>query len=578
MYRPSVLRGVTASSLRTVGLSAVLLLRVLSAAGGAGSNSKSAVPAPPVRAPALSLLPELSDAGASLASGAGPAGGVALACQPTEGGSADCSSAAASAPGAPSLGWANLTGRQSSSPPARSYGRSLAYDPSDGYVLLFGGYTSAGYLGDTWKFQHGEWTKLNPSPAPSGRDHSSLVWDAPAGYLLLFGGSNSGGALSDTWSFLNGSWTSHAEGSHPSARWSTSMTYDASDGYVLLFGGCSGTDVSDTWKFANDSWTQLSPAHHPSSRGDSQMIYDPHDGYVVLFGGDDYGPIYNDTWTFHAGNWTQLSPLLSPAGRSEGSIAFDSEVGVVVLYGGSGAAGVLGDTWAFSAGNWSPISSAGGPGARAFGIMTDDPADGYVVLFSGAGAVVYQLDDTWALYAINVSASVSVPSAPAPANVTLAANSSDAFATVQYAWAFGDGSFGAGAVVNHTFAAPGLYYVTVSGTDRNGATATAAVEFSATFPFSVVAAVTPLNGTVPYPIALSAQGIGGTSPYTWLWTLPDGSVASTPDVNATLTQVGTFPVTLTATDTSGVRFHREFNVTGVAPTVVPLAVSVVGPR
>jgi chitodextrinase len=42
-----------------------------------------------------------------------------------------------------------------------------------------------------------------------------------------------------------------------------------------------------------------------------------------------------------------------------------------------------------------------------------------------------------------------------------------------YAWVFGDGTSGSGAVVQHTYAAAGTYQVTVTATDNEGATATA---------------------------------------------------------------------------------------------------------
>ncbi|MCI4317979.1 MAG: kelch motif-containing protein, partial [Thermoplasmata archaeon] len=77
--------------------------------------------------------------------------------------------------------WSNLSGSLHVTPPFRSYGRSMAYDPVDGYVVMFGGYTGS-YLDDTWIFQNGTWKEIYPKTSPDYRDHSTLAWDAADGY------------------------------------------------------------------------------------------------------------------------------------------------------------------------------------------------------------------------------------------------------------------------------------------------------------------------------------------------------------------------------------------------------------
>src|SRR5437667_3793591 len=84
----------------------------------------------------------------------------------------------------------------------------MAYDATDGQILLFGeeNNTAAGFtiLGDTWRFQSGSWTQLFPSISPSPRSSSSMAFDGTDGYVLLFGGEDviaGTSFLGDTWKF-----------------------------------------------------------------------------------------------------------------------------------------------------------------------------------------------------------------------------------------------------------------------------------------------------------------------------------------------------------------------------------------
>src|SRR2546426_4963709 len=134
--------------------------------------------------------------------------------------------------------WTNIC---TTGPPSR-YGAGMVYDAADGYVLLFGGCcTGSPFLGDTWKFSAGSWTKLDIS-GPSARFlDAGMVYDAADGYVLLFGGQDASSAryLGDTWKFSAGVWTNLAI-TGPSPRDDFGLAYDAADGYVVLYGGVGG--------------------------------------------------------------------------------------------------------------------------------------------------------------------------------------------------------------------------------------------------------------------------------------------------------------------------------------------------
>jgi len=561
-------RGGSVSSWGPIG---VVLVVVLSTAAFYGATAS----APGRAAPSLfhsgsSSSEMISLASGSLALGEGPAAGTPLTCRATTGAAAVCATALTSSTVATSAGWANLTGQQTTSPPSRSYGRSMAFDPVDNEVIMFGGYTGA-YLADTWAFHDGRWHQLSPATSPSGRDHSSLAWDAADGYLLLFGGSGTGGAYSDTWSFLNGTWTSHPLTTHPSGRWSTSMVYDAADGYILLFGGCAGTEVSDTWTYSGGAWTQLSPSPHPSDRGDAMMSYDPAEGNVLLFGGEDLSD-FGDTWTYSAGNWTERTPAVAPSARAMASISYDSQLGGVVLFGGSGPGGSLGDTWLYVGESWTKIGVGSSPPPQTFGMLTEDPGDGYLLL-CGLGATYSSPEGTWALYTIGVTATVSTARAPAPANVTLSASVADAMApstSVAYDWAFGDGTTGSGATVNHSYLLPGFYYATVTASDPNGVAASTGIAFQGISGLSGVATVGPSSGVVPLVVELSAAAVGGVPPYTLTWDLGGGATSALPSLNLTLTVAGTYDYGVTIDDSAGQEFAQSFEVVAAAPAIPAL--------
>src|SRR5213080_2723791 len=102
---------------------------------------------------------EISAATTSLQSGHGPLGVGPMSCSSGGLESAYCetvqSGQAASTPSVDGS-WTNIT---SSSGPSPRFGASMAYDPADGYVVLFGGLNSSAagltFLGDTWKFSGG---------------------------------------------------------------------------------------------------------------------------------------------------------------------------------------------------------------------------------------------------------------------------------------------------------------------------------------------------------------------------------------------------------------------------------------
>jgi hypothetical protein len=283
----------------------------------------------------------------------------------------------------------------------------MAFDPADGYFVMFGGHNRVSLLGDTWKFTPaGKWVKLHPSPSPQPRRGGGMTYDAADGYLVMFGGSNNTAYLNDTWKFQGGKWTQLFPVSSPPARRVPGMAYDAGNSRVVMFAGHGGSLVpptyfhfyNDTWTFHAGAWTQLTSPVAPSPRGEPMVAYDALDQYVLLFGGYASRPTYGDTWTLRGSVWTNITTNLTvaPPSRDGGSFAYDPNGSGIVLFGGHHRNHVYNDTWWFHAGRWSQVLAAPSPVAVDAAPLAWDAGAGYGVLFGGRWSHGW-LNTTWAL-------------------------------------------------------------------------------------------------------------------------------------------------------------------------------------
>jgi len=326
-------------------------------------------------------------------------GRSALGASPVSPGSNSVASTTASS----SPNWVMLS--PSKSPSARA-SQMMAYDTKDGYVLLFGGYCNTpppdySDCNDTWEFSHGQWKELFPAHAPSPRESGVMAYDPRDGYVVLFGGLNTqtyAEPLSDTWKFVGGQWTQLAPASSPPARYLSQMAFDSKDNYLLLFGGSNtAVELRDTWAYYAGDWHQLHPTASPAARDDAALKPDSKDKYLVLFGGEN-GPGSNfaDTWKFVSGQWTLLSPSVHPPALDGPGMAYDTKRSYDVLFGGFTSSGAYADTWEFVGGKWTQLHPTSSPPARGYVDLVYDPTDGYLLLFGGQTYAGTNLGDSWA--------------------------------------------------------------------------------------------------------------------------------------------------------------------------------------
>jgi len=193
--------------------------------------------------------------------------------------------------------------------------------------------------------------------------------------------------------------------------------------------------------------------------------------------------------------------------------------GVLVLTGCSGSSNP-----SPAPASQSPVANAGGPNTGYTGTA------GAAVSFSGAGSSDPQSE------------------------------------TLTYAWNFGDSTTGTGVSPTHTFAAAGAYTITLTVTNTTNLTGTA------TGKATIAPAPRPPVGNAGGPYtgtagtAMGLNGSGSSDPQsetlTYAWNFGDSTTGTGVSPIHTYATAGTFPVTLTVTDTS--------NLTGTAASTATI--------
>ena len=127
------------------------------------------------------------------------------------------------------------------------------------------------------------------------------------------------------------------------------------------------------------------------------------------------------------------------------------------------------------------------------------------------------------------------------------------------------------------------YVATISGdytvrvTDGNGCTSTSAATTVTATPLTVNPATIPAGGFGnPYgPISFSASGSTGTVSFIETGTLPAGMAFSGGTLSGTPTQSGSFPITVSATDSNGCTGSRDYTlfIVAVPSNVIATATS-----
>jgi len=198
-------------------------------------------------------------------------------------------------------------------PSARS-GHSMVYDLTYHVTILFdGGMASEGYKDDTWVYNltSNIWTDMNPQGnKPDIRSLYGMIYDVVNELTVIFGGFDSNEFKGDTWIYnlTSNTWTDmNPQGNIPIARANLGMMYDVIHEVTIIFGGSSDLGLrDDTWKYnlSSNTWTEMNPqGGKPSARWGSGMVYDITQEVAILFGGSSGSPLaMDDTWVYNLKN------------------------------------------------------------------------------------------------------------------------------------------------------------------------------------------------------------------------------------------------------------------------------------
>jgi PKD repeat protein len=521
--------------------------------------------------------------------------------------------------------------------PGDRFDGGMVYDAADDYVVLWGGCSTAACAAPitTWTYHAGTWTQVAPTNHPTARYFPGMAWDPSDNYVLMYGGcpvacdSGTGYPVGDYWSYVGGQWTQLGATASAGTRSHFGMATDFADNEVVLYGGIQYNGgyvyLSDSWTFSAGTFTQVCSACGPGELMlmDDQLAYYTGAGYVTLFGGEDPGTggYSGATWEFLGGTWTTLSPTASPDASGWSSLSDDPADCTVDYYDGwDGVTGTnVEEMWVMSDTSATPsVSLAAAP------VTTDvtfpvtftatpkclTPPVTFTMRFGDGGtAVGNPLTHTyttpgaytvwvwandsaghsasaWTNVLINPLPSATLKATPNPTDVGVAVNfvalGTGGTGALTYAWHFADGGSSNLQDPSHTFTAPGTYPVRNWVNDTVGGSGTTIVSVLVNPPPSVVASANYAVADAGTKLQFNATVTGGTAPIAIAWEFGDGTAGvGSPATHAyaargnyTARGWGNDSVGLTSTATASVTIEPALSVPILSASPKPTDVGI----
>ena len=419
-------------------------------------------------------------------------------------------------------------------------GELLAYDAADHALLFFGGYNGATDTNYTFELSGTTWTNLTLTSAgcdsltsicgyyPLGRAYAQMTWAGQIGAIVMYGGynSSSGSVYGDSWQFEAGKWLPsylYYTGSLPDqAIAEGEMAVNSTDIAPILIGGINGAFGESISSYAFEAAPQLtvSIVRSPTEVGSLISINvsvqvgtgsGPWVGVQVdvngtaILSSDRYGINFTTVWAFGPAAFSEAQPGTYP----------------VVAYV---------DDWSYGMG-------------YGYGNITVVPT-----------------------LVVHASANVTTSEVRLPFSFSGSATGGSGTYS-SYAWNFGDSNTGSGAAVQHTFIAAGTYHVRLNVTDSDGIANSSTVTV-VVLPLLVASAVTstPTNPATGATVTFGVTVAGGDTPYVaYAWTFGDGATGTGATPTHSFSKAGTFTVSVTVTDSLGVKSSAQLSVTVSSP-------------
>lgn len=243
---------------------------------------------------------------------------------------------------------------------------ALAYDAGRDEVVAFGGFGEDGFLDDTWIWSRTtlRWRAAVSAVSPPQRSHHSMVYDPNRQRVIMFGGYSTGGVLGDMWEWDGTQWAKLAPTTLPPPRRDAQLAYDAAHDQIVMFGGSDVVSLAttgnaagavgrtDTWLWDGATWTQATPATSPPAGETVQLAFDVIRGYTVAcIAGVNEAPDSSATWTWDGTTWTDRAT----------ECANSVSTAVRLIYEGNASSGrvllrhATGETYEWTGSAWSPL-------------------------------------------------------------------------------------------------------------------------------------------------------------------------------------------------------------------------------
>lgn len=255
--------------------------------------------------------------------------------------------------------------------PFSTDGYSVADDPADNQVLVFGGDLS---LTQTWLWNGKTWTLAHPRTTPPGREEAAAAYDPDLHMVLLFGGIRPAETeLGDTWGWDGTTWHELDSGAGGPPPGQAAMAWDpALDTMVLMPASSSG---ADTWTWSRTHWTDHRQPDPYIPTGVLSLAFDPAAQTLMAVG---FGSVESggygaptETWMWSGAVWTQLSPHLDPSAYGILGLGWDPVTAKLMLFGQGPATLVPLLRWEWTGSDWVQLPSV--PSPRIIeGLLTGD--------------------------------------------------------------------------------------------------------------------------------------------------------------------------------------------------------------